>query len=111
MKPFDIKLAKQGRKVQTKDGRPARIVCYDVKGNAFKSILTLVDDGKYEFPVFHNGDGIAFDEKSDLNLVMAPAKGWINIYGRRCSDIYDTEEEAVKECEKGGITRKIEWDE
>lgn len=29
MKPFDIELAKQGKPVCTRDGRPVKILCYD----------------------------------------------------------------------------------
>lgn len=32
LKPFDLEAAKQGKPVCTRDGRKARIVCFDLKG-------------------------------------------------------------------------------
>ena len=43
-KPFNIDEAKAGAKVVTRDGRPARIVCWDAKGKY--PIIALLDCGK-----------------------------------------------------------------
>ena len=42
MKNFDIELAKQGKSVCTRDGRPARIVCYDFISLDNTPIVALV---------------------------------------------------------------------
>lgn len=48
MKPFDIEAAKKGIKVQTKNGLPARIICYDVKRSEFPKGLALeAKEGMY----------------------------------------------------------------
>lgn len=48
LKPFDLEAAKAGKPVCTRDGRKARIICFDRVNS--KSILALVDstDGKGE---------------------------------------------------------------
>ena len=43
-KPFDLKQAKAGAKVVTRDGRPARIICWDAVGKY--PIIALLDCGK-----------------------------------------------------------------
>ena len=41
MKPFDLELAKKGHPVCTRDGRDARIICYDAKTGEYP-IIALV---------------------------------------------------------------------
>ena len=45
-KPFDAEAAKKGAVIETKSGRPVRIVCYDRKDNY--PIIALVDYGIFE---------------------------------------------------------------
>ena len=49
MKPFNLEeyLANPSRKVVTREGKPARIICTDVKGASY-SVLALVDKGDYD---------------------------------------------------------------
>lgn len=58
MKPFDLELAKAGHPVQTRDGRPVRIICYDRKDNAHhldyrglieKGLALEAEAGMYKF--------------------------------------------------------------
>lgn len=82
MKPFDIELAKAGHPVQTRDGKPVRILCYDRKANA--PIIALIleeDDIEYPYPFYNNGKRYSDGIRSD-DLFMAPAKkeGWVNVY-------------------------------
>lgn len=44
MKPFDLGLAKMGHPVQTRNGRPARIICWDMK-DICRNIVALVSNG------------------------------------------------------------------
>ena len=46
MKPFDLRAAKAGAPVCTRDGRSARIICTDCRG--VNSVLALVDYGASE---------------------------------------------------------------
>lgn len=118
MKPFDIELAKQGHKVQTKDGTPARIICYDRNDDSFPIVALIYDD---ELPRLYRANGVS-DGCHDNDLVMAPTKkeGWVNIYPskpletlrRQVSEIYSSKEEALKYKVTGCIaTIKIEWEE
>lgn len=50
LKPFDLEAAKQGKPVCTRDGRKARIICFDAKGN--NPIVALIYDCKKK--LFYN---------------------------------------------------------
>lgn len=126
LKPFDIKKAKEGCPVYTRDGRKVRIVCFD-KIDA-RPILALVPstDGKGEdvFDYFVSGKRIATPLESDLDLMMLPEKkeGWINI--SNCPDngysnydsgviVFKTKEEAVNFTNNKDYidTVKVTWEE
>ena len=133
LRPFDIELAKQGKPVCTRDGRKARIICFDYKGdgNAYP-ILALIstcnlsgvpseiiakytEDGKYaKYNSVENGE--------DLMMLPEKKEGWVNVYKWNsvlskysCSDIvFNTKEEAIRYAQNddGYITTvKIEWEE
>lgn len=128
MKPFNIKEAKLGKHICTRGGRPARIVCYNAKGEypivALITYETTIGE-REEFPCLYKSNGCRCEEGPDavLNLMMASEKksGWINIYedtpNRRYSeDIYETEEEALASIDPLGMstyrsTTQIEWEE
>ena len=115
IKPFDIQKAREGKLVCTRDGRKARIVCFDRIDD--RPILALVPstDGKGEdvFDYFVSGKRIGNSLESDLDLVMLPEKkeGWVNVYK---SQIYNTSESA-EECRKRTTdyikTIRVEWEE
>ena len=119
LKPFDIQKAREGKPVCTRDGREARIVCFD-RIDA-KPILALVrsTDGKGEdvFDYFVNGKRFANALEGDLDLMMIPEKkeGWVNVYkgGLLDTKSYPTKKEAFdKACPKGYVdTIKINWSE
>ena len=115
IKPFNLEAAKAGKPVCTRDGRKARIVCFD-RINA-RPILALVPstDGKGEdvFDCFVNGKRGANALESDLDLMMLPEKkeGWVNVYK---DSVYDTKEEALtgRLGNRGYInTIKVRWEE
>ena len=111
LKPFDLKAAKAGKPVCTRDGRKARIICFDAKGD--KPIIALVEMGTAETPNNYPIDGKAVSAKeASCDLMMLPEKkeGWVNVYK---GNMYDTESEAKKaHVENGYIdTIKIEWEE
>ena len=54
-KPFDVEAAKRGAKVETRDGRPVRIVCYDRKSNY--PIIALVNYGDEELTSAYSIEG------------------------------------------------------
>lgn len=61
--PFDVEKAKSGKyKIQTKDGKPVRIICWDKKTKYDANLIGLVDFGNFETPIFVN--------ESDSSLVL-----------------------------------------
>lgn len=129
MKPFDLEAAKAGKPVCTRDGRKARIICFDAKGD--KSIIALVEMGVAETPNNYPIDGKAISTKeTPCDLMMLPEKkeGWINIYNADTTfyyadgRVFETKDEAVQEAkeevekeqrEKNEYidTIRVEWEE
>ena len=137
-KPFDLEAAKAGKPVCTRDGRKARIICFDYKGdsNAYP-ILALIstinsrgvpseiiakytEDGRY---VKYNN--VEYNE--DLMILPEKKEGWMNIYNhnrpRTSSEncyimtgvsVFETKEGAISYIDKDKEyidTVKIEWEE
>lgn len=120
MKPFNLKDAKAGKPLCTRDGKPVRIICFDRENKDFPLIAAVTNDN-YEDFYSYTTDGKFYNDGdiSDLDLFMTPEKhkGWINIYkvnGMDCpGNIYDTREKAISnKKEQNYITTiKIEWEE
>ena len=123
LKPFDLEAAKNGAKVVTRDGRDARILCFDAMGSY--PIVAIVRSD-YEEVV----DKFCLDGKnrlcgeSEIDLFMAPVKreGWVNLYRKKEDNVmffgskfpYGTKEEAknhATEDEEFIATAKVEWEE
>ena len=66
MKPFNLKeyLVNPLRKIVTRDGRPVRILCTDVKGHC--PVLALATYNSIEFPLMCSEIGEGDFEKDDL---------------------------------------------
>lgn len=116
MKPFNIELAKAGHPVCTRDGKNARIICFDRKDPNYP-ILTLIENGQIEEIRGYTSEGkYCTHSMSDIDLMMKVTnrKGWINIYNNgRTSFIYETREDAfVNHLDTNYLdTIKIEWEE
>ena len=123
MKQFDLKeyLANPSRKVVTRDGRNARIICTDRKDLNFPIVTLIEKDSVGEVIYAHTKDGIYCNTcPTTYDLFFAPEKheGWINIYedmgNRKYTGIYDTKAEAEDSVSPEGCyltTIKIEWEE
>lgn len=123
LKPFDLEAAKAGKPVCTRDGRKARIICFDAKCN--KPIVALIYDCNKETVLQYLENGRFFVDQIDkYDLMMLPQKkeGWVNVYksynvGKKIpcmASIYPTKEEAKKSSVVGldyVDTVKIEWEE
>ena len=125
LKPFDLEAAKAGKPVCTRDGRKARIICFDVKDKNNMQIIALVQSksGETEVVNFYYKDG----KKSkigitgnDLMMVSEKHEGWINIVKNAddyyyCNGVFSSEEHARNnEANYPGLvvsTVKIEWEE
>ena len=130
MKQFDLDayLANPSRKVVTRDGRKARILCTDAKGDY--PIVALVEENDGEYSVSCTKDGRYYlneiDDKNDLFFAPEKHEGWVNIYKAAVprktlgcsvtryagSSIWPTEEAAKTAADPDPVvTIKIEWEE
>ena len=111
LKPFDIQKAKEGKPVCTRDGRKARIICFDTKGDVCP-IIALVEENGIESAYHYDKYGRNAYKKSGLDLMMLPEKkeGWVNVYK---DYVYGTKDEAlIGRSDIGYIdTVKICWEE
>ena len=128
LKLFNIQKAREGKPVCTRDGRKARIVCFDAKGD--QPIIALVEaKGNKDTLIekveryFINGHSVFEVRETNNDLMMLPEKheGWLNIY-KTGNDkfaalvgsdyLYKTEKEAKIEADPRVLaTVKIEWEE
>ena len=96
LKPFDLEAAKAGKPVCTRDGRKARIICFDAKGE--KPIIALIANGNSEDVNYYYITGkVRFLDKEDENdLMMLPEKkeGWVNVY-RDCDGANITKDDNI----------------
>ena len=123
MKSFNLEeyLANPSKKVVTRDGRSARIICTNRLDENY-SVIALVHDGDselcYSYTIFGNYNQ---NRDTELDLFFAPDKksGWINLYKMNSiispgPRVYDTKEEAESAAGDKSYyisTIKIEWEE
>ena len=114
LKPFDIQKAREGKPVCTRDGRKARIICFDAKCDN-RLIIALIENGKDEEVQKFHKDGRLFRlDESPKDLMILPEKkeGWLNIYDDTA--IYDTKEHAkayIKKDKRYIETIRVSWEE
>ena len=123
LKPFDIQKAREGKPVCTRDGRKARIICFDKID--IKSIIALVLNYENKEVLYHYYDNgrslIGTYSNDDLTMLPEKKEGWVNIVsGSNGSPhmgrgIFQSKEEAendIKAFSDNLIdTVKISWDE
>lgn len=120
LKPFSLEAAKTGKPVCTRDGRKARIICFDLNNKNFPIVAIIncdTEENAYQYDI----DGVCDEHDNNLNLMMLPQKkeGWVNIYTsfdgvETGIDVYETEEIAKKNVDNSTSylgTIKIEWEE
>ena len=74
LKPFDIQKAKAGKPVCTRDGRKARIICFDLKNDEYP-IVAAVGNDCFENPFCYTENGkLTNGIESDKDLMMLPEK-------------------------------------
>lgn len=124
MKPFNLKEYRKDptKKIVARDGRDARIICTNKKGN-YPIIALIEKNVDNEIVNYYYEDGrTSHINKDNLDLFFAPEKkeGWVNIYRVPHANItytedyiFKTEKEAKENaCYKNYIaTAKIEWEE
>lgn len=112
--PFDINLAKAGKPVCTRDGRKARIICFDAKGD--KPIIALIEYEIDERPCNYFANGRFYsnpNENNDADLIMLSEKkeGWVNLYKNQIHNTFKSAEEGHKGTTDYIKTIKVEWEE
>ena len=130
MKQFNLEeyLANPSKKVVTRDGKSARIVCTDRVAPEYKLVALVMKDDT-ECMCAYNTNGCVYkNDTHALDLFFAPEKheGWVNIYKAGVpretlgclvthymgSCIWPTEEAAKTAADADDIvTIKIEWKE
>ena len=124
MKQFNLEeYLANPRKVITRDGRNARLICTDAKNNYPIVALIETPNGKERQPCGYKEDGTyIIGENHPCDLFFAPEKkeGWLNIY-RSESEFYlrgnpykskeEADEVAKANYKTFCATVKIEWDE
>ena len=123
LKPFDLEAAKAGKPVCTRDGRKARIICFDAKRKDGKNIMALIPSKEYpgfeDLVAYPNNGNYHGGHENDGDLMMLPQKKewWINLCKNNHGDtlavgVFPNREEAVSNCPPSYLsTIKIEWEE
>ena len=124
LKPFDIQKAREGKPVCTRDGRKARIICFDFRDvEEICCLIVAVDYGEAEKIYYYDSCGkYRGGDSSKYDLMMLPEKkeGWINVYRNEKSEywseqiIFSTKKEAtdfVNDHTQYVTTVKITWEE
>ena len=122
MKPFNLEeyLKNPSRKVVTRDGLNARIICTDRKDLKFPIVALIETKLGGEFLQYYTKNGTCYvDNLCDADLLFLPEKheGWVNIYKDddyiyTSMDIFKTKEKAeASSCRSCIATVKVEWEE
>lgn len=112
LKEFDLEAAKAGKPVCTRDGRKARIICFDLNNKNFP-IVAIINCDSEENAYQYDIDGICDEHDNNLNLMMSLEKkeGWIIIHKEAIYD-KETAEKIARETTANVIRiQKIEWEE
>lgn len=114
MKPFSLEehLKNPERKIVTRDGRDARIICTNFLSN--KNVIAEIEKDGYSLSYDENGRNNNFSTPCDLFFAPEKREGWINIFRgplTGCS-IHKSEKDAKASASSNVIaTVKIEWEE
>lgn len=117
LKEFDLEAAKAGKPVCTRDGRKARIICFDAKRKDEKNIMALIPSKEYpgfeDLVAYPNNGNYHGGHENDGDLMMLTKKkeGWVIIHKEAIYD-KETAEKIAKETTADVIRiQKIEWEE
>lgn len=111
LKPFDLQKAKEGKPVRTRDGRKARIVCFDRKLVNTECMIVLIDDITEESVHFYTREGRSVSGNRDDDLMTLPGKGcgvWINI--RKDAIPFESREDAERNAPEGYVPVKVDFE-
>ncbi len=111
--PFNLQEAKEGKPVCTRDGRKARIICFDAKFPKTGNIVALVkkENGEEVIQYYYYDGHCSIGRSYDLMMLPKKKEGWVNVYKERC---HESKEEAIscRACDMECIdTIRVEWEE
>ena len=118
MKPFTLEEYRNNpkRKIVTRDGRNAKIICTNFLSN--KPIIAEIEKDGYSLSYDENGRNNNFSTPCDLFFAPEKHEGWVNVYHDLkhneiyCGKIYAYEEDAkCADYAYTVATIKIEWEE
>lgn len=111
MKDFDLAAAKRGATVCTRNGLPARILCFDMKGLG-EYIVSAVETSLYYEGIYcQNMNGLLVNgKKSDFDLMMSD-DDYLEKLERGEYDHFEVVLEMVGKTDHiGKPTEKVDWD-
>lgn len=115
-RPFNLELAKAGKPVCTRDGRKARVICFDLKDEPYPIVAAVGNDSSETLLCYTTNGEIVAGNKCDKDLMMLSEKkeGWINVYA--LNTCYSSKEEAEENIDRDYEdeyvrTVKISWEE
>lgn len=115
MKPFNLEEAKAGKPVCTRDGRKARIICFDRNDRYYPIVALAMGEKGNETIIQCSYDGESHGSNKDNSLMMESVKreGWIVIHKDGVGKhIYRTKEYAESSVnERPYAIGKVEWEE
>lgn len=111
MKDFDKPAAKRGATVCTRDGRPARILCFDFEGS-YKPIVAAIKVKEHEELIREYSNNGRFDGYSNCyaDLMMADDDYLEKLERGEYDHIEDNLEMEGKPDHIGESTEKVDWD-
>lgn len=112
LKEFNLEAAKAGKPVCTRDGRKARIICFDRNWEYPIVALIECEDGE-EMISACDKDGKAriYEKQADLMMLPQKKEGWIIIHKEAIYD-KETAEKIARETTANVIRiQKIKWEE
>ena len=111
LKEFNLEAAKSGKPVCTRDGRKARIICFDRRlfyRKVSYPILALVErsDGEDDVCEYNEKGKVLIEDgaeyKDDLMMLPEKKEGWVNVYDADTTFrfvegmVYNTKDEAIQ---------------
>ena len=82
LKEFNLEAAKSGKPVCTRDGRKARIICFDAKCTLPIIALVTNTGGNESLIRYYSNGSFTNLNEAGCDLMMLPEKkeGWVNLY-------------------------------
>lgn len=119
LKPFDLEAAKEGKPVYTRDGRKARILCFDKKDSKYPIVALIDNKFSGESTRCYSIDGKdSISDQHDLFMAEERREAWIKLLcdasgnHKIVDKLYKTKAEAEADNYLGCVANiLIKWEE